>query len=134
MVDIDTGKDLYEIGRAKTLVGAFEAVSGMAFDKNRNLIVADRVMHTVQVFSKKDGKYKYHIGDKLARPDMRIKGQRPIVKKMKNPSAVNLDKEGNLWIYVGGPKTFMVRAYISNKPWDVKADGPERDPERVQKK
>jgi DNA-binding beta-propeller fold protein YncE len=126
VVDIDTGEGLYEIGRAKTLVGAFESVSGMAFDKNRNLIVADRVMHTVQVFSKDDGKYMYHIGDEKAIPDQRTKGQKAFVKKMKNPSAVNMDKEGRLWIYVGGPKAFMVRSYIDNKPWDVMANGPER--------
>jgi hypothetical protein len=125
VVNIETGEDLYVIGMSKSFVGAFMTIEDMAFDKNGDLIVSDSVMHSVQVFSKDDGEYMYHIGDEKAIPDSTSNNQRPLVKEMKNPEAVNIDEEGRLWIYVGSIKGFMVREYIDDDIWDSKVDEPE---------
>ena len=125
VVDFDTGEDLYTVGRSKTFIGAFMAITGMAFDKNDDLIVSDSAMQSVQVFSKDDGSYMYHIGDKKAVPDPASKNQRPLVKKLNYPSAINLDKKGRLWIHVGGSRAFIVREYIGDRPWDSTIDVPE---------
>ena len=74
-----------------TFIGAFMSVNGIAFDHDRNPIVADGVMHTVQVFSAEDGSYMYHMGDYVAVPDESAKDQRPAVNGLQSPAYPDVD-------------------------------------------
>lgn len=104
--------------------GTFYTVSGMAFEKGGDLIVSDGIRHTVQVFHKEDGFYKYHIGGEKALRTKNSTVNRPAVN-LDYSGALNVDSRGRLWIYLGREKGFSVREYIGDKPWDSTVDEPE---------
>jgi len=124
--DLKSGEKLYVVGKAKSFVGAFMSVTGMCFDKDGNLVVTDGVMRSVQVFSKEDGSYMYHIGDAKAIPDKSSKDQRAFVNNMESPLLPLFDYKERLWLFIPGMKGFMIREYNpADKVWDIAVDKPE---------
>ena len=117
---LETGGHLYYIGTAKTYVGAFASISGMGIDKNGNLVVSDGVMHSVQVFSKDDGRYLYHI----VYDNFQYNPSDPKpVSFVLYPGIIETDKMGRLWIYAGGLKGFQVIEYTGAKPEEFSPKG-----------
>jgi hypothetical protein len=129
VVDLKTGKDLYSsyynLGRSENFVGAFAGITGICFDNAGNLVVADSVFQSIQVFNKDNGEYMYHIGDGKAIPDKRTKGQRPYVSRLGAPAHPLFDYKGRLWVYSGKSKGYMIREFIDNDIWDASVDNPE---------
>ncbi len=122
VVDIDTGEALYTIGSSKNFVGAFMAITGLAFTPEGDVLISDSALHTVQVFNGETGEYMYHMGDKKAIADEKAKGQRSSIKGLNFPTALNIDSQGRMWIYVGAMKGFMVREWINDDIWDASKD------------
>lgn len=120
--DIETGAILYEIGVSRSFIGAFLGVSGFGFDDNGDIMISDSAMNTVQVFSKDNGEYMYHVGDVKAIADKSSKEQRAAVKNLNYPCDTGIDSEGKLWIYVGSVKGFMIRQFTNDKIWDATVD------------
>ncbi len=123
--DVETGEHLYDLGRSKTFVGAFVGISGIGFDNDGNIMVTDSAMNSVQFFSKEDGSYMYHLGGEKAIPDPRSNDQRPYVAGLEFPGAINMDKQGRVWVYVHGKRCFAVRSFTSEDIWDILKDKPE---------
>jgi len=124
VLDFITGEKLYEIGNSTNFIGGFMSINGMDFNKNDDLVVSDGVVHTVQVFSKDNGRYMYHLGDKKAVPDTSFFSHRPKIN-LDSAGPVNVDSKGRLWIYLGRDKGFTVREKIGDKLWDSTKDEPE---------
>jgi DNA-binding beta-propeller fold protein YncE len=85
------------IGEAKTFVGSFLGLGGIAVTAEDNFVIADPPMSTVQVFDKETGEYLYHFGNEKAEVEPESK-QRALWDVI-NPAGVAFDiKNNNLWI------------------------------------
>lgn len=101
----------YVAGEAKTFVGSFLGMGGVAVDGDGNFIVTDPPMATIQVFQAGDGKYLHH----FAGPDKRVdpgNPQRPFWP-ITNPAGVYLDAgKGLLYICSTQTDELLVRKIL----------------------
>jgi hypothetical protein len=99
---------LHIIGMAKTFIGSFLGLGGIAVTKDDNFAVADPPMATIQVFDRETGTYLYHYGNENAEiePDSKQRA----LWNVPNPAGISFDtKNNNLWICLPRTGAAMIR-------------------------
>ncbi len=95
-------------GKAKTFVGSFLGLGGIAVTKNDNFVIADPPMATIQVFDRATGEYLYHFGNEKGELEPETK-QRALWD-VANPAGISIDlKNNNLWICMPRTASGMIR-------------------------
>ena len=96
------------IGKAKTFVGSFLGVGGIAVTKDDNFAIADPPMATVQVFDHETGEYLYHFGNETG--ELEPESKQRALWKVSNPAGISIDlKNNNLWIGMPRIGSAMIR-------------------------
>lgn len=96
------------IGEAKSFVGSFLGLGGIAVTKDDNFVIADPPMATVQVFDRETGDYLYHFGNETG--ELEPKTKQRALWKVSNPAGISIDfKNNNLWICMPRIGSAMIR-------------------------